>query len=165
MNEIIIRAFEMSDWEDIAELWLSPNCRWGTMQMPYQSRDDIKKKLENPPSEIYRLVAVADKNQKVVGMTSLHTNKGRRAHVAGLGMMVRDDYQHRGIGSRLLQAIVELAERWLNLKRLELTVYIDNAAAIHLYKKYGFAIEGTLRKYAFRDGAYIDAYTMAKVIE
>ncbi|MCU0537048.1 MAG: GNAT family N-acetyltransferase [Hydrococcus sp. Prado102] len=165
MNEIVIRAFEMSDWEDIAELWLSPNCRWGTLQLPYQSRDDIKKKLENPSSGIYRLVAAVDDNQKVVGMASLHTNKGRRAHVAGLGMFVRDDYQHQGIGSRLLQALIELAQRWLNLKRLELTVYIDNPAAIHLYKKYGFAIEGTLKKYAFRDGIYIDAYTMARVTE
>ncbi|NJM86395.1 MAG: GNAT family N-acetyltransferase [Hydrococcus sp. RU_2_2] len=101
MNEIVIRAFEMSDWEDIAELWLSPNCHWGTLQMPYPSRDDIKKKLENPHPGIYRLVATVNENKKVVGMASLHTNQGRRAHVAGLGMLVRDDYQHQGIGSRL----------------------------------------------------------------
>ena len=42
-------------------------------------------------------------------------------------------------------------------------VYTDNAAAIHLYEKFGFVIEGTKRKYAFRDGEYVDAHVMARV--
>ena len=53
--------------------------------------------------------------------------------------------------------------RWLNLTRLELTVFTDNARAIALYKRCGFEIEGTLRQYAFRDGAFVDAYGMARV--
>ena len=36
--------------------------------------------------------------------------------------------------------------------RIELTVYTDNAAAIALYRKFGFEIEGTHRAYALRDG-------------
>lgn len=62
-----------------------------------------------------------------------------------------------------MAAVMDLAENWLNLKRLELTVYTDNSKAIHLYEKYGFVIEGTLRQWALRDGAYIDAYTMARL--
>ena len=165
MTEVTIRAFEMADWSDVAELFLAPNCRWGTLQMPYQSRDAIKQKLANPSPGIHSLVAVLNDNQKVVGMASLHTYQGRRAHVGALGMFVHDDYQHQGIGSQLMSAVIELAEKWLNLKRIELTVYTDNASAIHLYEKYGFVIEGTLRKYAFRDGAYTDAYAMANVSE
>jgi L-phenylalanine/L-methionine N-acetyltransferase len=42
-------------------------------------------------------------------------------------------------------------------------VYTDNLAAVHLYRKFGFAIEGTCRAYAFRDGAYVDAYQMARL--
>jgi putative acetyltransferase len=42
-------------------------------------------------------------------------------------------------------------------------VYTDNEAALRLYKKLGFEIEGTHRKYAFRDGQYVDAFTMARV--
>jgi putative acetyltransferase len=163
MPEITIRAFEMTDWQDVATLFLLPNCRWGTLQMPYQSRDEIQQKLEKPSPGMYKLVAVATDSQKVIGMVSLHTHRGRRVHVGALGMFVRDDYQNQGIGSKLLDAILDLAENWLNLKRLELEVYTDNLRAIHLYEKYGFVIEGTLHKYAFRDGNYVDAYTMAKV--
>ena len=57
----------------------------------------------------------------------------------------------------------QLADRWLNLSRLELHVYIDNEPALRLYKKLGFEIEGTHKKYAFRDGAYVDSHSMARV--
>jgi len=67
------------------------------------------------------------------------------------------------IGGLELTATVDLADNWLNLKRIELEVYTDNAAAIHLYEKFGFVIEGTKRKYAFRDGEYVDAHVMARV--
>jgi putative acetyltransferase len=65
--------------------------------------------------------------------------------------------------SALMKAAIELADNWLNLTRLELTVYTDNEPALRLYKKLGFEIEGTHRKYAFRDGGYVDAYTMARI--
>lgn len=143
MKEITIRAFEIADWQDLAAILLSPNCMWGTLQMPYQSRDEIKHKLENPPLGVHCLVAVDNEEQKVVGTITLQVYTGRRAHVGQLGMMIHDSYQNQGIGSKLLEAVIELAEDWLNLKRLELTVNTDNPSAIHLYEKYGFVIEGT----------------------
>lgn len=164
MIEVTIRAFEIADWEDLATLFLAPSCQWGTLRMPYQSRDEIKQQLENPPPGVQRLVAVV-KDDKIVGSVRLQTYSGRRAHVGQLGMLVHNDYQNRGIGSQLMEAVIDLGENWLNLKRLELTVNTDNPGAIHIYEKYGFVIEGTLRKYAFRAGTYVDAYAMAKVSE
>jgi putative acetyltransferase len=62
-----------------------------------------------------------------------------------------------------MRAGVEMADRWLNLTRLELEVYTDNEAAIRLYERVGFEREGTMRQYAFRDGRYVDAYVMARL--
>jgi len=59
---------------------------------------------------------------------------------------------------------LDLADNWLGMSRVELTVYTDNAAAIALYEKFGFEKEGTHRRYAFRDGAYVDAYSMARIL-
>jgi L-phenylalanine/L-methionine N-acetyltransferase len=59
--------------------------------------------------------------------------------------------------------MIDLADNWLGLHRIELTVYVDNAPAIHLYEKFGFVIEGTARAFALRGGEYVDAHTMARL--
>jgi RimJ/RimL family protein N-acetyltransferase len=38
-----------------------------------------------------------------------------------------------------------------------------NAIGIALYEKFGFEVEGTHRRFAFRDGEYVDAYSMARL--
>jgi len=63
----------------------------------------------------------------------------------------------------LMLAALELADNWLNVLRIELTVYADNAAAIALYERHGFQIEGRLRAYALRGGRYVDALAMARL--
>ncbi len=62
-----------------------------------------------------------------------------------------------------MKALIDAADNWLNLSRLELTVFTDNEPALKLYQNLGFVIEGTHKKFAFRDGEYIDAHTMARV--
>ena len=161
---VTIRAFQMDDWRDIAELWRQPEVIWGTLQLPFQSLDDLRRRLEAPPEGMHRLVAVTG-DGRAVGLLGLQVGKGRRAHTGHIGMMVHSDFHNQGIGSALLDAAIDLSQKWLNLTRLDLQVYTDNAAAIHLYQKFGFQIEGTLRRYAYRDGKYVDSYTMAWVRE
>jgi L-phenylalanine/L-methionine N-acetyltransferase len=69
----------------------------------------------------------------------------------------------RGVGTELMEAALDLADNWLNLTRIELRVYVDNAPAIALYEKFGFEVEGTHRYFAFRNGEYVDAYSMARL--
>ena len=80
-------------------------------------------------------------------------------------MMVHEDYQGRGVGTALVEAALDLCENWYNFSRVSLEVFVDNAAGLALYRKFGFEIEGTLRAYAFRDGEYTDAYLMARIRE
>jgi len=80
-----------------------------------------------------------------------------------LGIAVRDDMAGRGVGSALLKEVVGIADGWLNITRLELTVYADNARAMALYRKFGFEVEGTHKAYALRDGQYVDAICMARI--
>ena len=98
---------------------------------------------------------------KIIGQ--LCPKSRRRAHAATIGMAVHDAYQGKGVGSALMKAVLDLADNWLQFTRIELTVYVDNAAALALYKKFGFEIEGTHKQYAFRNGAYVDSYSMARI--
>jgi L-phenylalanine/L-methionine N-acetyltransferase len=107
---------------------------------------------------------VACVDEEVVGHLGLETfTRSRRRHVGEIGMAVRDDWQGKGVGTALMEAALDLADNWLNLTRLELTVYTDNAAGIALYEKFGFEIEGTHRCFAFRNGEYVEAYSMARI--
>ncbi len=78
-------------------------------------------------------------------------------------MAVDESFQGRGVGTALMAALMDLADNWYNLRRVELTVYKDNPQAIYLYQKFGFTIEGTHAAFAFREGEYVDALTMARV--
>jgi putative acetyltransferase len=162
-NAVYIRGLESADWEAIAKIHEYPECQRQTLRLPYQSRDFFKQRVERQLQAGHTLVAIAE--TQLVGVADLFMSTGRRAHVGGIGLVVRDDYQGRGIGSQLMAALVDLSDRWLNLRRLELTVYCDNVRAIALYQKYGFEIEGTQRQYALRDGAWVDAYMMARLHE
>lgn len=77
-------------------------------------------------------------------------------------MGVARDCQGQGIGTQLLTALLDLADNWMNLQRVELTVFSDNAPALALYRKLGFEEEGLLRRYALRDGVFVDVCSMAR---
>jgi L-phenylalanine/L-methionine N-acetyltransferase len=158
---LILRAQEPSDWPGIAALMELPKVRWGTLRLPFTSREQWRKMTENPSEDRTGIVAVLD--GVIVGNAGIWHQKGRRRHVGGVGMSVHDDFHRRGIGSALMAALVDVADNWLDLKRLELTVYVDNAAAIALYRKFGFEVEGTRRGDAFRDGRYVDSHEMARL--
>lgn len=159
---LTIRARESTDWREITALMELPRVRWGTLRMPFIDPDQVRKRMEEPPQEGY-VAIVAILGGALVGAADVTPYKGRRRHAGGIGMCVHDDFQRRGIGSALLGALVDTSDNWLNLKRLELTVYVDNEPAIRLYKKFGFVVEGTRRAEAFREGRYVDAFGMARV--
>jgi putative acetyltransferase len=81
----------------------------------------------------------------------------------GLGLAVAHAAQGQGVGKALMQALTDFADGWAQVLRIELTVYTDNAAAIGLYQRFGFRIEGTQRGYALRNGVYADTYAMARL--
>ncbi len=161
--EITVRHAEPSDAEALHRIMSGPKAAAGTLQLPLQPAEVWRRRLAEPPEGLFMLVACVE--GEVVGNLGLHTspNRPRIRHAGSIGMAVRDDWQGRGVGTALLRTALDLADNWLNLSRVELTVYTDNAAGIALYEKFGFEREGTHRRYAFRGGEYVDAYSMARI--
>jgi putative acetyltransferase len=160
-NDVIIRSAEPEDYEGLRQVYAQPGVYFGTLQLPLPSSQMWKDQLAQPLPGFVNLVACL--GDQVIGNIGLHPGQNvRRRHTANIGMGVHDDYAGNGVGQQLMDAAINLADNWHNLLRLELTVYTDNDRAIRLYKRCGFEQEGVLRKYAFRDGGYIDALTMAR---
>lgn len=160
MTTIHIRGREPSDLEALTEIFNCPGVAAGTLQLPHTSVETRRQRWGQSSPGTHSLVAEID--GRVVGSIGLHVEPAdRRRHAGGIGMGVHDDFQGRGVGTALMEAILDLAFNWIGLRRIELTVYTDNAPAVHLYQKFGFEIEGTARRYAFRHGTLVDAYHMA----
>ena len=159
-NDIVIRAAEPSDLAAIIAINNQPAVAASTLGLPYQTLADGQQRFG---MDATRRMLVAEIDGQVVGCVGLVLSRGRRAHTGAIGMSVDEAFQRRRIGTALLAAIVDLADNWYNLLRLELEVYTDNEGAIRLYRRFDFVIEGTLRSYAYRAGAFADAYYMARL--
>jgi len=154
-----IRRAEPDDCSAIYDMFSSPKVYEGTLQTPYPSREHWRKRISEMES-CYSLVAVS--GEHVIGMFTIDTfpHKPRRRHVGIIGISVSEAWHGKGVGKALMQAGIDLADKWLNLTRLELEVYADNEAAIRLYEQFGFEREGMLRQHAFRDGRFVDSIVM-----
>ena len=106
---------------------------------------------------------VALHDQEVVGWCDLRPRTASTLrHSAVLGMGVVSTHRRRGIGARMLAMALEMAGEH-GIRRAELIVRVDNAAAIALYRRFGFEVEGTLRRYMRVDDIYHDALLMARL--
>ena len=160
-SDILIRAMEPADLPDITEAWNQPQAYAGTLQLPFTSLAARQQRHAATPAGPTRLVAEIE--GRVIGMIFLAREENRRSHAASLGMAVHDAYAGRGAGTALMAAVIDLADNWLQIKRLELSVYADNARAIALYERFGFAREGFHAAYSWRNGAFVDSISMARL--
>ncbi|AUN30663.1 GNAT family N-acetyltransferase [Niveispirillum cyanobacteriorum] len=156
-----LRARQLDDAAAMAAMASMPKFRHGTLRPPFPSVEGTRAWMEKGGADDLQVVAILE--GKLVGSAGLFRLGGRRRHVADLAIGVHDDAQGMGVGKSLMHALIDAADRWLDLHRVELTVFADNDGAIRLYRHFGFVEEGRLRDYAFRDGVYIDALAMGRL--
>ncbi|MGO4745594.1 GNAT family N-acetyltransferase [Serratia quinivorans] len=161
MSEIVVRHVETADAQALHQLYSQPQAYRDTLHLPLPSVELWHKRLANPEPGNHSLVACID--GQIVGQMGVILNQRvRRRHVATFGIGVDSRYHGKGVGSSLMKAMIDLCDNWAGIERIELTVFTDNQAAIALYRKFGFEIEGTSRAYAMRDGVLVDSYHMAR---
>ena len=161
-RQVVIRAVEPGDYEALRDIYAQPRaCHW-TLQMPFPSAQLWRDRLANPDPN--RRLLAAWLEERLVGNIGLVLEANpRRRHAAGIGMGVHDEFAGRGVGRTMMNAVLDLADNWLGLTRVELTVFADNQRAIRLYQGCGFETEGRFRQYAMRDGVLVDALAMARL--
>jgi putative acetyltransferase len=162
MSEIVIRHAEIGDAEVLHQIYSQPTPQHDTLHLPYAPQAQWLERLQQPKPGSRNLVACID--GKVVGQSMLTVEPSpRRSHVATFGIGVDSNYHGQGVASALMAAITDLCDNWLRIERIELTVFVDNAPALAVYRKFGFEVEGTGKNYALRNGQYVDAYFMARI--
>lgn len=158
-----IRAVEPDDAPGVSALLGRPGTVEGTLQvpdMPIASRLEFLQRIE--PRDC-KLVALAD--GEIIAMGGLHSVQAslRRSHVRLLGIAVAAPWQGRSVGRQMMGRLLEWADCWAGVLRIELHVHVDNEPAIALYRSLGFQEEGRHRAYALKNGRYVDSLSMARL--
>lgn len=93
-------------------------------------------------------------NGQLSGVCGLQREPGGKSrHRAKLVQLyVAERALHRGIGSKLVDAVLRYAFEGLMLQQVELGVVENNSTAIRLYEKKGFKEFGRMEHYFFAEG-------------
>ena len=162
---ITLRRAVPDDAPAFARLMADPSVFGNLMQMPYPTAQQWRERLaDNLAPGKTDLPLVAELDGRIAGSAGIHPTGPalRRRHAMVLGISVAPEAQRRGVGSALMAGLLDYADHWAQVLRVELTVYVDNEPAIALYCKFGFEVEGRHRGYALRGGTYVDAFAMAR---
>lgn len=107
---------------------------------------------------------VALDGEKIIGNGIIEHERAKRyTHRATLSITVLRDYWGRGVGSMLMEMMIDFS-RESGTEVISLEVRADNERAIALYKKYGFETIGLYKKFFKINGEDHDAYLMQLVI-
>jgi putative acetyltransferase len=134
------------------------------MRDPFADADEINAWLDSiAATQRYELVAVH--GDGCLGFAALYGQLGHHNHCAALFLGVREAARGQGVGDFMLAALMATARRVAGFAKVHLTVLVDNAPAIALYRKHGFEIEGLHRRFARRGEHIVDAYSMAALLD
>lgn len=123
-----------------------------------------KEFLQNIQSSILEKIFLFEIENKIVGMCSIEgINKIRIKHRVDMAITVLKNYWGNKIGEKLIDYAIEYCKSNC-IKKIELTVRIDNERALKLYKKFGFEIEGEIKNFIYLNGNYYNCYYMGLLL-
>lgn len=110
-------------------------------------------------------LAIVDRSTKeflgLIGVNDIDSLQQR----ARFGVFLKRDARGRGVAQDAMTVFFEYVFGQLNIARVWLEVLADNEAAVKLYRSFGFAGEGTLRRHHFQDGVFKDVKVMGLLRE
>jgi len=104
---------------------------------------------------------------KLVGTAGIHASHQRRIfHIGEIGISIHQDYWNSGLGTLLMQDLIDWAKDSKVIRRLQLTVQKRNTRAVHVYEKMGFKTETIMERGAIdADGHFLDVHLMSLMID
>ena len=123
--------------------------------------------LEKQATSDNQITLLALLDGEIAGLVNITADQRKRVrHIGDLFIVIGKKYWNNGLGSFLLEEVVEWAQASGILRRLQLTVQTRNQVAVHLYQKHGFVIEGRQERGAYiEEGDFIDVYLMGRLID
>jgi len=109
-------------------------------------------------------ILVAVEGGKIIGWASLSAYSDRCAYsgTAELSVYVKEKFRNRGIGRKLMQAVLEEGEK-AGLHTVISRIAGGNDVSIHLHRQFDFADTGVMKEVGNKFGQLLDVYLMQKM--
>ncbi len=159
-DDLLIRPVSPQDATALWTIAREPGVIETTLALPSVRLEQRTKSLSDLSENDHYLVA--ERATHVVGLGGLTVGTGRLRHSGYLFVYVATEHQGQGIGTKLLHALLDVADQWLLLRRVELTVLTENEAAKRLYERLGFVVEGRRKMSVISQGELKDEWLMAR---
>jgi L-amino acid N-acyltransferase YncA len=153
-----LRPLEASDWAAVADIY------WDGMRdglATFETEVPTWEAWHDAHHAAHRFVAVA--NGEVVGWAALSPTSPRRCYagVAEDSVYVARHARGRGVGRRLLGALVESADR-AGIWTIQTSLFPENRASLGLHESCGFRVVGFRERIAKRDGIWRDTLLLER---
>lgn len=147
-----VRDLRPGDWSEVAHIYAqgiaTGNATFETAVPSWEDWDD---------SHLRELRLVAEEDGQVVGWIALSPVSSRPCYagVAEISVYVAESARGRGVGSGLLDALVDSAERD-GIWTLQTSVFPENGASLALLRRFGFRVVGTRERIGRLHGVWRD---------
>lgn len=165
-KRIRLRGVEREDLPLFVQWLNDPEVIEGLLYLAPLSLEDEKRWFDgladHTPSERPLAIEIQENGTwRMIGNCSFH-NISPTNHSAEVGIFIGEkSLWNSGYGTETMQLLAKHGFENLNLNRIMLVVYDDNARAIRTYEKAGFFLEGRMRQARYRHGKYGDELIMS----
>lgn len=124
-----------------------------------------RRRITDAAADPHSLLLVAEAGQRLVGNLGLRPDPHPcSAHVSTIGMSVGRSWRALGVGASLFEIAADWAQRD-GCRKITLSVFPHNAAAIRFYEAKGFVREGLRRDQFVRAGKRLDEVLMGRLLD
>lgn len=157
-SSVLVRPIEPGDFERERRFLdgVSPQTGYQRLMSPRTPSDDEVRRWTNiDPAREGALVAIVSSagEERMIGVARYAMEEGAEDE-AEFAIIISDDWHGRGLGRRLLSALIDLA-RQSGVRRLVGTTLSENKAMLALARRLGFSLSRE------RGSAFITMMTLA----
>jgi len=153
---------DFAAWKAAHVLMSEKKNLWDIGARPHRelTRAEFKKVLAEQKKrikqDVYYSLAVFDRKDTLVGMTSIMEVARGITHTAFLGYRIFNPYWGLGYGKEAVKATIDIAFRDIKLHRLEAGIEPQNARSKNLAKALGMRREGIKKRSLFLREKWVD---------
>jgi putative acetyltransferase len=160
---VTLRFLTPEDKSNVLRMFSTMSAEALRWSLPPYDEEWIDRKLASI-KELIPLVAVHD--NRIVGFCAINKfSHARRKGIGGAGIFLHQDFHDVGLGTAMMELVLDLAKKQ-GMRRIRLEVIEGNRAAVRLYEKVGFEVEGKMKSsFLGDDNKYHDSLIMAILLD